>query len=295
MSEQQNVENAGRPCKPPFTYYGGKTKLAEAIVRVLPEHTHYVEPFAGSLAVLLSKPRSKMETINDLDQDLMTFWRVLRDQPVDLARACALTPHARAEHRASYDLDETTDLERARRVWVILTQGRGGTLRRTGWRFYRDPAGSTYSFPDYLTAYVTRMEDAAARLHGVSLECRDALEVAADYGKHDNVLLYADPPYLASSRNSTNYRHELTTEQQHRELADVLTSAAAAVVLSGYHSPLYDELYAGWHRIEMSAWTGNGIRGDATKTAGNRVEVLWSNRPIAEPDLFDVLLEGATA
>lgn len=279
--------------RPPFTYYGGKTRLAEQIVDVLPERTHYVEPFAGSLAVLLAKPRSKMETINDLDQDLMTFWRVLRDQPEDLARVCQLTPHSRGEHQAAYDLVDLTDLERARRVWVLLTQGRGGTLRRTGWRFYRDPAGSTYSFPDYLAAYVARMEDAAARLHGVSLECRDALEVAADYGKHANVLLYCDPPYLATSRNSTNYRHELATEQQHRDLAEVLTGAASAVVLSGYHSPLYDELYADWYRVEMSAWTGNGVRGEASKTDGNRTEVLWSNQPIAEPDLFS--LEGATA
>lgn len=271
---------------PPFAYYGGKTTLADRIAAALPAHTHYVEPFAGSLAVLLAKPRSKMETVNDLDQDLMTFWRVLRDSPEDLARACFLTPHSRAEHQAAYDLTETDDLERARRVWVLLTQGRGGTLRRTGWRFYRDPAGSSYSFPDYLEAYCGRMPTAAARLHGVSLECRDALEVVSGYGKHPNVLLYCDPPYLASSRNSTNYRHEMAGESEHRELAEALNDCAAAVVLSGYHSPLYDDLFAAWHRIEMTAWTGNGIRGDATKTAGDRVEVLWSNRPLAEADLF---------
>ena len=76
-----------------------------AIVDLLPAHQHYVEPFAGSLAVLLAKPRSKMETVNDLDGDLMTFWRVLRDRPEDLIARCALTPHARAEHQAAYDLD----------------------------------------------------------------------------------------------------------------------------------------------------------------------------------------------
>lgn len=289
------TEYARAATKPPFAYYGGKTRLADAIVRLLPEHTHYVEPFAGSLAVLLAKPRSKMETVNDLDQDLMTFWRVLRDRPEELARVCALTPHARAEHQAAYDIADTDDLERARRVWVLLTQGRGGTLRRTGWRFYREPAGSSLSFPDYLAAYVARMEDAAARLHGVSLEARDALEVAADYGKHENVLIYADPPYLASSRNSTNYRCELATEKQHRELAEVLTNTKSTVVLSGYHSPLYDELYGDWNRVEMSAWTGNGIRGTASKTDGNRTEVLWSNREIGEPDLLDELVAGVTA
>ena len=272
--------------KPPFAYYGGKTKLAETIAALLPEHTHYVEPFAGSLAVLLAKPRSGMETVNDLDQDLMTFWRVLRERPAELEAAMHLTPHARAEHAAAYDLAVEDDLERARRVWVLLSQGRGSTLRRTGWRFYRDPAGSTYSMPDYLTAYAERVPPAAARLHGVSLECRDALEVVSDYGKHPNVLLYCDPPYLATARSSTNYRHEMAGEAEHRALAAGLEACAAAVVLSGYASPLYEDLYDGWHRVELTAWTGNGIRNGATKTDGNRTEVLWSNRPIGEPHLF---------
>ena len=73
----------------PFPYFGGKTSHAARIASLLPDHGHYVEPFAGSLAVLLAKPRSRMETVNDLDGDLMTFWRVLRDQPEELARACA--------------------------------------------------------------------------------------------------------------------------------------------------------------------------------------------------------------
>jgi DNA adenine methylase len=272
--------------KPPFAYYGGKTKLADQIADLLPEHTHYVEPFAGSLAVLLAKPRSKMETVNDLDGDLMNFWRVLRDRPQDLARVMDLTPHSRAEQVAAYNLADCDDLERARRVWVLLSQGRGSTLRKTGWRFYRDPAGSSCSMPDYLSAYTERVPPAATRLHGVSLECRDALEVIHEYGKHPNVLLYCDPPYLATSRNSTNYRHEMAGVDDHARLADALHNVEASVVLSGYHSPLYDDLYDGWHRIEMAAWTGNGIPGEATKTDGNRVEVLWANRPIGEPDLF---------
>lgn len=227
-----------------------------------------------------------METVNDLDRDLMTFWRVLRDRPEDLTRVTALTPHSRAEHQDAYSLDVDDELERARRVWVLLSQGRGSTLRRTGWRFYRDPAGSSTSFPGYLAAYSQRIMPAAERIGGVSLECRDALEVIRDYGKHPNVLLYVDPPYLATSRNSTNYRHEMASESQHRELAAALLACASAVVLSGYPSPLYDDLYAGWSRVDLSSWTGNGIRDGGTKVDGNRVEVLWSNRPMGEDDLF---------
>jgi DNA adenine methylase len=181
------------------------------------------------------------------------------------------------------------DLERARpRV--------GAALARTGVDAAHDwlallprPGGELLLMPDYLTAYATRVPPAAARLHGVSLECRDALEVVHDYGKHPNVLLYCDPPYLASSRNSTNYRHEMAGETEHRALAEALSTVSAAVVLSGYASPLYEDLYDGWARIEMSAWTGNGIRDGATKTDGIRTEVLWSNRAIGERDLFSDL------
>jgi len=259
-----------------MTYYGGKTLLAERIGELLPDHGHYVEPFAGSLAVLLAKQPSRMETVNDLDGDLMCFWKVLRDRPEDLARVCALTPHSRAEHDAAYGvLSGLDDLERARRVWVRLTQGRAGTLRRTGWRHYVDAGTSSTSMPRYLAGYLERMLPAAERLADVSLECRPALELIAAYGRHRSVLLYVDPPYLGGIRDR-NYRHEMTAQADHRELAAALHACRATVVLSGYASDLYDrELYPDWHRYELAATTGNASGGDR-----DRVEVLWSNRPL---------------
>lgn len=269
--------------KPPFTYFGGKTRLAEQIAAVLPEHAHYVEPYAGSLAVLLAKTPSRMETVNDLDRELMTFWRVLRDQPLELARVCALTPHSRAEHLEAYDRpDELTDLERARRVWVTLTQGRAGVLRKTGWRHHVSPSGHGFGMPGYLEAYVERMATAAERLSGVTLECRPALELIAAYGSHPDVLLYVDPPYLGSARVwGNNYRHEMRTADEHRELAAALHDCEAAVVLSGYDSPLYAELYRGWHVTRIEATTSQG------GARSDRTEVLWSNRPPAAT-LFDL-------
>lgn len=266
--------------KPPFAYFGGKTTLAPRIAAMLPPHEHYVEPFAGSLAVLLAKPRSRMETVNDLDRDLVTFWRVLREQPDELVRVCALTPHSRAEHLEAYALDEApNDLERARRVWVLLTQGRGGQLRPTGWRHFVDPAGSVVGMPGYLEAYVERMGPAVARLAGVSLECQPALDVIRRYGRSSNVLLYVDPPYLGSTRVSGGYQHEMRRDDEHRELAEALQECRAAVVLSGYDSPLYDDLFQGWHSTRISTTTGQG------GTRQERTEVLWSNRAPAA-DLF---------
>jgi DNA adenine methylase len=187
--------------KPPFSYFGGKTLLAERIAALLPPHQHYVEPYCGSLSVLLAKPQAKMETANDLDDELMTFWRVLRDRPLDLARVCMLTPHARGENAAADHRGGVDELELARRVWVKLTQGRDRGLRArgsTGWKHYVYPAGTSVGMPDYLDGYVERMAAAAERLHRVSLERLPALDLIAKYGAEPDVLLYVDPPYLGT-------------------------------------------------------------------------------------------------
>lgn len=271
--------------KPPMNYFGGKTTIGPQIAALLPAHVHYVEPFAGSLAVLLAKPPSAHETVNDLDGDLVTFWRVLREQPEDLARVCALTPHSRAEFETCKDFDAApSDLERARRVWVRLTQGRTGRLKRMGWRHFVAPAGCSIGMPGYLDGYVDRMAPAVERLKNVTLECRPAEEVIRKFGACPEVLLYVDPPYLGSTRkNDRSYQHELITEDEHRGLAEALHECRAAVVLSGYASDLYDrELYAGWDRHTIAATTGQG------GTWANRTEVLWSNRPLGvQPGLFD--------
>lgn len=268
--------------KSPVPYFGSKQRIADWITGLLPDHGHYVEPYCGSLAVLLAKTVSPMETVNDLDGDLMCFWSVLRDHPDDLARACALTPHSRTEHADAYGpLDGLDDLERARRVWIRLSQGRSATMRTTGWRHYVNPAGSHLPMPGYLAAYVDRMAAAAERLHAVSLECLPALTVIGKYGAQPDCLLYVDPPYLGSTRGA-NYRHEMTGDADHQELASALADCAAAVVLSGYHSELYDDLYAGWYRYEVATNTGN-----ATTTKA-RTEVLWANRELGQQlGLFD--------
>lgn len=259
--------------RPPFVYYGGKQQTARAIAELLPDHVHYVEPYAGSCAVLLAKAPTRMETVNDLDGDLMLFWRVLRDRPEELARACALTPHSRTERQLALHRDENLpELERARRVWVCLAQGRTGTLRNTGWRFDTSDNAST-SMPRRMDGYIGRLDDVATRLARVSLECRPALDVITAYGTRRNTLLYVDPPYLGEVRKR-NYRHEMRAETDHRALAEALHACAATVVVSGYASDLYDrDLFDGWYRHELPASTSQG------GTWRSRIEVLWSNRP----------------
>lgn len=277
---------------PPFPFYGGKQLLAQRLIALLPPHRHYVEPYAGSLAVLLAKPRVPFETVNDLDGDLTNLWTQMRTRRAEFEEACALTPHSRGEYAAALAVANNPDVwvsvdafERGRLTWVLLTQGRsGGTGRRTDWRYFADPGTSSFSMPRYLEAYVARFGPAVARLCGVSLESRPALEVVDVYGKYPGVLLYADPPYVHATRKGRGYRHEMT-DDDHRALAAALRAAKATVVVSGYASDLYDvELYPEWHRVELSAGTGNG--GEWRE----RTEVVWSNRPLERrADLFDEL------
>jgi DNA adenine methylase len=249
--------------KPPFPYFGGKQTLGDRIIRLLPEHRHYVEPYGGSLSLLLAKPRVRFETVNDLDGDLMHFWRVLRTRPDELESACGLTPHSRAEHDAAKEAHKqqpvADEVERARQTWVQLTQGRSG-------------------------------KPIVERLHGVSLECRPALEVVERYGAHSEVLLMVDPPYVRSTRAGVGYRHEMD-DDDHRELAKMLHGCASTVVLCGYPSNLYDEeLFPDWNRLALPASTGNG--GEWR----DRTEVLWSNRPLGQQmDLFDLDEVGGAA
>lgn len=277
---------------PPFAYFGGKQQIAGRIVSLLPRHSHYVEPFAGGLSVLLAKAPSKMETANDLDGDLMVFWRMLRDRPDELIRLCALTPHSRAELEACREPAED-ELERARRTWVRISQGRTGTLLRVGWRHHINPSEARFAMPRYLASYVDRMAAVAERLARVSLECLPALTVIGKYGAHPANLLYVDPPYLGDTRaKKDRYQQEMKGEAEHGELAEALLSCRSAVVLSGYDSPLYRELYAGWDRVTIETASGNAA-GDRSRT-----EVLWSNRPLGgsvQPDMFDEELSANAA
>ena len=268
---------------PPIPYYGGKQRIAQQIVSHFPDHLHYVEPYCGGLSVLLAKPPSQVETVNDLDHDLVTFWRVLRDRPDDLARVCSLTPHARAELDACREpMTGLDDLEVARRVWSQLAQGRAGRRTRTGWRFYVDASTTSSGMSTYLRGYIDRMPPAAARLASVQIECMPAIHMIGLYGRSETSLLYVDPPYLGSTRRSKQYLHELDSERDHLELADALLDAKSAVVLSGYDSPLYRRVYADWHRVDISTSTQQG------GARSPRTEVLWMNREPA------VTLQGLT-
>ena len=267
--------------KPPFAYYGGKVGMSQRIVSLLPPHRVYIEPYLGCGAVLLAKPRSQHEIVNDLDGALVAFWRCLRDRPADLERACALTPYAREEFEET-DLDgDVDDLELARRFFVRVTQSFGKSAGpSSGWSV---TTTRTQSPAISALTKAARFGALAERLAGVVIERYDAPGLIDRLATSDTVI-YADPPYLASTRSArggNGYRIE-ADEEHHERLADALHATPATVLLSGYHSPLYDRLYDGWDRVEVPVriHASNAV----TSERGYRVEVLWSNRELREPE-----------
>lgn len=270
--------------KPPTVYYGAKTRLGPWIATLLPPHRTYLEPYAGSLAVLFAKPPSPAEIANDLDGHVVNFFRVLRDQPEALIEACTLTPYARQEFVACADLDDLSldPVERARRWWVRINQSVGVSRRGSGWASSSTSSGESKATK--LVTKVERMRACAQRLRTVHLEHLPALAVLAKYATRPDVAVYCDPPYLASTRckehhqRPAGYAVESASEQDHRELAQVLHTSPASVLLSGYDSPLYRELYGDWWRLEktVDVPAANG-RGHPMAKA---TEVIWSNRPL---------------
>lgn len=265
--------------RPLLRYHGGKWKLAPWILRHIPTHRVYVEPFGGGASVLLQKPRSYAEVYNDLDGEIVNLFKMARDHGEQLAQALELTPFARAEFTGSYEPDGDP-LEQARRTLVRSFMGfgsAGASGQSTGFRANSNRSGTTpahdwMNYPEHLRATVQR-------LRGVVIENRDAIQVMQSHDCEEAVH-YVDPPYVHETRairsRAPSYRHEMTDEQ-HELLASALAGLSGRVVLSGYRCPLYDRLFGEWRRVDVAA------HADGAKA---RVESLWLSPNCNLGDLF---------
>ncbi|MBO3760372.1 DNA adenine methylase [Ciceribacter sp. L1K22] len=269
------------PTRPALRWHGGKWKLAPWIIAHLPPHRVYVEPYGGAASVLIRKPRAYAEVYNDLDDEVVALFRVLRDpeQAALLRELLRLTPFARTEFKAAY---EATDdpIERSRRLIIRSFMGFGSNAhssadrghRSTGFRATSNRSGTTpaidwANYPAALTALVDRLQ-------GVVVENRPALAVMAQHDR-PGTLHYVDPPYMHQTRSDPDkhaYRHELS-DADHAELLRFLSSLTGMVVLSGYEAPLYGDHLIDWHRLEK-ATHADGAR--------ERTEILWLNPAASE-------------
>jgi len=259
---------------PLVKYHGSKWRLAPWIISNFPKHEIYVEPFGGSGSVLLRKERSRIEVYNDLDGEIVNLFQVVREHGEELARLIYLTPYSRNEFIKSFEHTENP-IERARRTIIRSYQGWGsgyitnidsGKIAKPENGFCVDWKGkhsgrrnhNWLNIPNTILAVIERLQ-------GVVIE---AINYKAIIKKNDTkkTLFYVDPPYLSEVRDRGNdYRHEFTVDD-HVELAHILNNAAGSVIVSGYASKLYNELYRGWKtEMKISQTTGN------TK----REEIIW--------------------
>jgi DNA adenine methylase len=237
--------------RPALRYYGAKFRLFSWIIGYFSQHYCYVEPFGGSAAVLLQKSPSPLEVYNDLDGNVVNFFRMLRDRPEELIRAIELTPYARDEYRLSRQPTDD-DLERARRFYVYLWQSVGATPKgNSGWRFQHSDNG--YSVAKHF-AKTDHLWQIVGRLKQVQIENDDAIKVVERFDTPET-LFYCDPPYLPETRERNGRYREETTAEYHCQLAGVLNGIQGKAIISGYPSQLYNELYAGWRRVEKSTTT----------------------------------------
>ncbi len=259
-----------------FGWYGGKFSHIDWLLPMLPNCHHFCEPFGGSAAVLLNRQPSMIETYNDIDGEVVNFFRVLRNQKGKLVKAIGLTPFSREEFANACEVNpKLSELERARRFYVRARQVRTGLAQTASlgrWANCKNTsrAGMSGVVSRWLGG-VEALPEIAERLLRVQIENRPAIDIIKLYDA-PGTLFYCDPPYVHYTRgDSKAYRYEMT-DDEHRELASVLNKVKGRVAISNYDCTLMDELYP------LRCWYKN-VGPDKTNhsTKGKRREVLWTN------------------
>lgn len=275
-----------------FGWYGGKYSHLDWLLPLLPKATHYCEPFGGSAAVLLNRMPSPVETYNDIDGEVVNFFRVLRDQQEELIKAIGLTPFSREEFRiaAEESLDGISDLERARRFFVrarLVRTGLAQTASVGRWAHCKltSRAGMAGAVSRWLGS-VEGLSEIVQRLLRVQIENAPAIEVIQRYDSSET-LFYCDPPYPHGSRSDVNaYGFEMK-DREHRTLAEVLHNVQGKVAISSYHCKLMDDLYGDWNYIESTPKKAHSTNTRSDNVKQDRVEVLWINYEIFESDFLE--------
>ena len=227
-----------------WPWQGGKARIAHWIADRLPPHRVYVEPFAGTAAVLLAKAPAPIEVLNDANGDIIAVYRCLQDPVLmrRLWRRICWTPISRAEwERAKEPVTEDL-VEQAARFVVRMVQGFGGKPNASAWG-----GGMGDDIHLRTDRFLRRLRPAAQRLHAVVLESGDWQTVVNRYERPDSVV-YLDPPYLTSADHNA-YTMGTWGESEQADLIEWALQTPAMVLLSGYDHPIYDALRnAGWHQ-----------------------------------------------
>lgn len=262
-----------------FGWYGGKYSHLTWLLPLLsaPGITTYCEPFGGSAAVLLNRDPAPVEAYNDIDGDVVNFFRVLRDETDALVRAISLTPFAREEYALACgpQRQDLPAIERARRFYVRARQTRTGLAQTASVGRWANCIGTSRSaMAGVVSRWVggaDRLEAIANRLAGVQIENRPALDMVETYDT-PATLFYIDPPYLHATRgDSKAYGYEMS-DNAHQRLAAAVSMVAGLVAVSGYDSDVMRSSYPtpGWRVVFGQERTNHASK-------GRRTECLWVN------------------
>lgn len=264
----------------PIKWHGGKHYLASKIVQMMPDHIHYVEPFAGSLAVLFAKdPEGVSEVVNDIDQELYGFWHNLRESGYyeRFLRMSQATPFSEdlwnwAERVINQQMGENVSVERAWAFFVLCRQSLAGRMKSfTGITKTRTRRGMNGEVSAWLSA-IEGLPEVHNRLKRVLILNRDGLDVIHSQDG-EQTLQYLDPPYPSDTRTSPEvYRYEFTN-RQHEEMLQLVNECKSKFIISGYDNELYAKYLKEWNKKIIE------IPNHASSAKSKKVmqEVLWFN------------------
>lgn len=214
----------------PITYYGGKQTLAARIVELIPSHNLYCEPFFGGGAVFFTKPKSEVEVINDINGEVINFFKVVKKRQVELEKEIKATLHSRElfkKARVVYENPELFDeVKRAWAFWTLTNQGFAGMV--TSWGFGKTPSKER-TLKKKREAF--SVKEYGERLSAVQIECNDALKVI-DRCDAKDTFFYIDPPYF----NSDQGHYGGYTKEDYVRLLEKLRKIKGKFLLSSYPS-----------------------------------------------------------
>lgn len=252
-----------------LNYPGSKWKIAKNIVNLIPEHHSYVEPYFGSGAVLFNKTPSNIETINDMDDDVVNLFRCIQQDPERLSYLVDTTPYARSVYEKAFEENVSDEYAKAICFLIKCWQGHGFRTagNKVGWKLDIQGRESAYALRNW-NKLPNSILSISERLKNIQIEHRPALDVIERYN-FENVFMYLDPPYVTGTRKAKcdQYKHEMTDED-HIDLLNMIVASKAKIMISGYKSELYNDILKDWRVIEMNS---NDQSGNVTK------EVLWMN------------------
>lgn len=265
----------------PFRWVGGKSRLRKHIIPLIPDHTCYLEPFAGAAWVLFGKPPSPVEIINDIDQELVTFFRVVKDKPEELIESFEWELVARAEFNRLAELNplELTDVQRAHRFYYLIMAGWGGELNYPRFATSITDGGHGNRLFGAIKNLRKRIKPVHDRLKTVIIE-NMSWEECIDRYDRPKVVMYIDPPY---PENGCNYKHNMRSWEDHRRLAARLSQTKCKWLLSSYDSPEVRELYDDYFVVPIESYSGMATKKKNHKRVLNR-EVVVLNFDPAEAD-----------